>query len=870
MATTFQIVDTDLTTVLFDLNDENGTNNPDGVRTLLAAGGALGLGAGSPDPVVLSPPAIDGGFVVSNRVGLGTAGWRQIIRAPSTATTPDTVVTAVGTLAYLLGQGGTIKYVANNSAEVRYIDFEPSPAPALYQGLEMELYALTQLFQTNEGVQINLVRQPFLRGAELTAATNLLLNATLTEDFDATANRPDNWTWDSTTNLTAETITQTAVGGVVRGCYQFQKATGTAANLQQTTANSTYASGDVAVASFYARVVSGNSCQMQATVQFQTNAGANVGGLQSGGLVTLTGKWQRISVTTAAAGATTGKAQVSVQIDDTDANANVVQVCNVQAEKTSLTAFRVPSRAVAYNPTSTSLPRKLAVWAEGNAPTGAKLKVTADTLTMGAYRVYRVAEKATDILKATLHKSLRSGTLGTDTTSAADADAIDGNVALVSYTEPDPSFGTDVAGSGTSTTSVALAPPASLAVGDCMVAQIVYFREKLVASAPLGWQQVAVVRQATSILSSFHCWVKIADADDVAASTFTFSFLTGTGSGSGTDEYIAWIGRFPNVDPDNPVDTYASAVELATTAPTAPSITTTKNNNEIITTYIGAIVAASGSLTFTPPAGTTPTYTEVEDRQGNVTWRAMQVNTGNLATAGATGTKDATASASSDCLMFNMALNKATSVLQARSTVTYSGSGTGALPTGEYDVWLRYRTTAACFDRIRIEYALKASPTTWIALPDFLLDTRAGSTFTEFEEHRFGRIGIPDDQTLDTLTIRVSSGRELTSSGTLKLDCIYLAPAFERAGFISTPTIVANNEFLATVPSTGGVYHLSSTSAQSETAMVDGPVPVELQPGYQVLIAWPALLPITGYVDPTTEVTSSPTLQATVTPKYRT
>src|SRR4029077_6751144 len=136
--------------------------------------------------------------------------------------------------------------------------------------------------------------------------------------------------------------------------------------------------------------------------------------------------------------------------------------------------------------------------------------------------------------------------------------------------------------------------------------------------------------------------------------------------------------------------------------------------------------------------------------------RAMAVYTGLLATAGATGNKDATAVSAEEGITLNLALKKATAVLQARSTVTYPGLPTAAgLPSGEYDVWLRYRATAACLDRMRVEYALKASPTTWIALPDFILDCRAATSFTEYEEHLMGRLSVPEDQPLDTLTLRV-------------------------------------------------------------------------------------------------------------------
>jgi hypothetical protein len=848
--------------VLADFTDSTGASNPQGVA-LGIRDSAFHLGV--PPPVfTVVDNAGDGGQITSARMPLSS----MTLRLRASASTASALLLGLGDIGQILATGEHRLQFSPDGDDPLYIPLERSPALQALIGQSLGLTILERdSMVTDVDVVIN--RQPWAEGDELAPAVNLVTNPTLTHDFGGTANRPDDWAWSGTTGLSAETIAATTVGGLRRGVYRFTKADGTAASLQLTTADNSYASGDVGVFSFYARVVSGGTAKMRATLQFQTNAAGNVGGLHSGTLTTLTSAPQRISVTSTAAGATTGQAQVSIQIDNDDATSVTVEVWNAQAEKTALTPFRVPAQAVAYNPTSTTAPRKLAVWGEGNAPSLGKLKVTADALTLGRYHIYRVGAKAVDILKATLHKSLRSGTLGTDTTSTADGDAIDGNVAQVAYTEPDPAFGTDNGAGGASTTTISVTPPASLAIGETMVASIAYWRENAQIAAPIGWQMLGQQSNTLGVASQaamLTVFLKVADAADVAASTFDFEVLLQSG-GSGANDYVAWVGRFTNIDEDDPLDTVAFATENTATALTAPDITTSRDDAMIVTIAAAATVAGSGSLTFTAPAGTTPTYTEQDDRQSSSTWRAQAVYTGVLATAGATGTKDVTASASSHGILCNLALNKSPAVLVPRSTVTWTGA---QLPAGEYDAWLRYRVTAACLDRVRLEYGHKASPSTWIALPDFILDTRGASTFTEFAEHLMGRIAIPEDQPLDTLTVRVSAGRIASSSANLRLDCVYLAPAFERVGHLSAPTVLANGEHLYTDPSKGLVLHLASDSDQSEVATCDGPTPIELEPGYQVLVVWPALNPVAGFVDPATEVTSAPTAALTSTPRYRT
>jgi len=855
-------------TVLFDFNDPTGANNVGvgSVRTELAIGGGFDLGVPALDAVILAAPSEDGGEVVHLRQGFGSMAWRQRIRPPDGATSPDAILSAVGALAELLSYRGVLKYVPNNSTETRFIDFEPSPTPGVFRGLPLELMQITELLDSPQGFEIQMVRQPYLRGYELAPETNLVSNPTLAHDFGGTSNRPDGWAWDSTTGITGETIVQVETGGKRRGAYQFTIADGGVHNLQQTTAASTVASGEVAPFSFYARVTgTALTSRARAMVEYmQADGTTQVGSDQSGTLTTLTTAWQRLSVTPAAAGALTSRVRVSLQIDNTDATSMTIQLCNTQAEiGAAPSTFRASAAAVNYNPASTALPRRVAVWCEGNAPSRARLQVTADATTLKRLRVYRVSEDAVAVLKATLHKSLRSGTLGTDTTSVADADGLDGNVAQVAYTDPDPAFGTDATASGAADT-ITISKPSSLAEGEFMLAHIYRRTSGTQIVAPAGWSLLGY-SDSTTADSALFVWWKFADALDASASVSSYTFEVVYPNGGNTD-YRAWIGRFTNIDTNSPVDAVSFTQENATTAATLADLTTSADDAMIVGIIGAERTSASGTVSFTAPTGTTPTYTEQDDGTATATWFGSATYTGVLATAGATGTKDVTVVASADTIMCHLALRKAPAALAARSTVTFSGT---TLPAGEYDVFVRYRTTAACWDRVRVEYALRASPSLWTALPDFLVDTRAASTFSEYQEHLVGRLAVPEDRPLDTLTVRVSAGREITSSANMRLDAVILAPAFERVAEITAPTTLASGESLWSDARTGQALHLASDLDMLGVTEVAGPVPVELVPGFQVLYVVGTLGPLAGFTDPETQVSAAPTVAVTHTPRYR-
>lgn len=158
--TTVQLVNSDLSTVLLDLNDPTGANNASfgSVRTQWALGGAFSFAA--PHEAVRFNTALDGAFTVSSRRGLGEAFFRVLMAATSEAN----LRLGIGRLANLVTSGGILKIV---SGTTRYLRFEPSPLPTAYQGKELELNHVLAQFSAFQGIDVRLACQPYFEGAEV-------------------------------------------------------------------------------------------------------------------------------------------------------------------------------------------------------------------------------------------------------------------------------------------------------------------------------------------------------------------------------------------------------------------------------------------------------------------------------------------------------------------------------------------------------------------------------------------------------------------------------------------------------------------------------------------------------------------------------
>lgn len=415
-ATVLQIVDKDdLSTVLWDFNDSTGAANTGTVVTAFGVGGGFALSSPDTEFSQLATDNAPGGITTSTRQPLKLSTWRLRM----TASTYDNLVLGAGVLARLLQEGGVIKYVARGSANTRYIDFEPSPAPAFFDGQELELMRVLTLFDTPEGVPIQVWRQPFLRGPRLDSATNVLpTNALMVLDSDG-GGRPDGWTWASTTDITSESISASGE------CYQFTIATGSTRTLRCATQTATAAVGSTYTGSFYAKA-STTGPKAQVLVEFRNNADSILA-TATGTLTALTTAWQRLTVTTSAAPATTAYVNIALQMDNDDATSYTVQWRRAQLENASaVTAFVANSASVPNDPASSG-GRVYPYYIQGDAEAPVEVTLTQSAGTATVYQAL-IANKGTngrdgrgyltDYINGSKFYQLESATTGTDTSTS--------------------------------------------------------------------------------------------------------------------------------------------------------------------------------------------------------------------------------------------------------------------------------------------------------------------------------------------------------------------------------------------------------------------------------------------------------------------
>ena len=163
--TTIQLVDTDLSTVLFDLHSSDGSTNCSwgSVITKFGLGGNLTTTAPH-DAERFEHPGADGGFTTFSRRGLGEAKWRQVIAGSTEAN----LRLGVGRLTDLITRGTILRIVT--STTTRYLRLEPSGYPSPFQGKELELHDIFQAFSFRQGLDIAAACQPYWEGAEVTTS----------------------------------------------------------------------------------------------------------------------------------------------------------------------------------------------------------------------------------------------------------------------------------------------------------------------------------------------------------------------------------------------------------------------------------------------------------------------------------------------------------------------------------------------------------------------------------------------------------------------------------------------------------------------------------------------------------------------------
>lgn len=859
-----QIVQDDLTTVEFDFSTQ-GATNPYGIRTYFARDHRFNKGESVPRETYI-PSASGGGEIVRLVEDVTEMRWVQRFEADDL----DSLKRGIGEAGRLLNRGGILKLSEDGSvAAVEYIDFEPSPSLSLFAGQALGLlYA-----DPPEGgdakaldIAIAITRQPTSRESERLAEVNLATNATLLGDGNHNG-RPDGWAWDNAASISGETIDPDYKA------YRFTVATADVRNLTQTTPTATVAPGDQAPFAFDARVVAvlGVPAARAVVRYMQADGVTPVGAESVGTLVALSTAWQRIEVPApAVAGASTSRALVSIRVDNADGTAVELLLRNAQPENgPEPTPFRAGAELISCDPSATALAaRMMFVHADGDAPAPAKLWATADV--EGVKRIWVCRESADPVGVATsvLFKEWENGTLGADSTSQADTEAVGADALKVAYTSPDPSFVVDAAASGGGDTCT-LPKPAGLVAGQTMVVVLWRADAATVFGSPDGFRMVGTPeKNVTNTYAEklmMVAFTKLATAEDESdeVTDYTFSVLDDSG---GANSFGGWIGAFDDVDQLRPIARLRYSQSDASTNAVADAIITPEDDCIVVAAFAG--IGASGALTFGVPAGATPTYTERHDAQADVTYRAMAVYTGVLAAAGSTGDETSVASIAVDSCSLLLALRKAPAAVAPRSTVTFSD-----LQPGTYAVFHSAHPTAASKQRQELEYGLSAAPDVWEPVgPAWVADWTGAASFTRFLTRMMGFVEIPEDHGLDVLAIRLSAGLEAvpTAAAALHADHVFLAPANEFLAVIGAASVLTDGQMLVADAAKGQVFHLDGSELLVKRGTCEGPVPVTLEPvGAQLLVFVTENVTEQGYTDPTTRIDATQVMAVDYSPRRR-
>jgi hypothetical protein len=419
---TFRVVDdANLAAVILDLNDTAGTSFtlPPAVTSQVRL---LQLRTAEIEAVRFSPERAPGASTPWSKDPLVTTSWRQRISGG----TIDQRIEALGQINTYLRRGCTIECKLTGETESRYLDVEPSSAIPMVGDDPADVFHATLLADYPEGIPVAVLRQPYRRMAELSAAANVLLNPFLLWDTQAPTNTPDDWVWSTTANITNQTIDSTT------DAYRFDIATTATRALRQVYAAAV--AGDIWAGSFYAWVLAGSGAKARVTIDYLDIADA-VLATHTGTLVTLTPRPERQTLVTPAAPASTAKVRIGLTMGNADATAYTVYFTRSQLEKSSVvTRFRGGEQTVENDPAGAH-GRALPVWNDGDAPCPVKVKIKAGTgAKLAAVLVAarsnngpRGRLRLADFLNTVKLAQCEGGTLSNDTAGVVDADASPGS-----------------------------------------------------------------------------------------------------------------------------------------------------------------------------------------------------------------------------------------------------------------------------------------------------------------------------------------------------------------------------------------------------------------------------------------------------------
>jgi hypothetical protein len=207
----------------------------------------------------------------------------------------------------------------------------------------------------------------------------------------------------------------------------------------------------------------------------------------------------------------------------------------------------------------------------------------------------------------------------------------------------------ETAQTGSGATSIVVTRPAGVVSGDVMIASI-DAEGSGSFTVPTGWSSTGLF-SGTSFFGFSGVYFHVAGSGEPAS----YSWGLGTAR-KATGNIVSYVG----VENSSPIEvTATTAGNSVGTSDSAASITTTVNNTRVLIDF-GADDSA-GSFTITPPALTSKRASVFTSGTGSVLGSQTQDFT--QATAGATGTKTFTASASNPWGAITIALKPGTGLL---------------------------------------------------------------------------------------------------------------------------------------------------------------------------------------------------------------
>lgn len=194
----------------------------------------------------------------------------------------------------------------------------------------------------------------------------------------------------------------------------------------------------------------------------------------------------------------------------------------------------------------------------------------------------------------------------------------------------------------TTSASLTITKPVSLAVGDFMVAFIQGAQES--ATPPSGWS-LDINYNVASGNSQMKIYTKTADSGDVAASNFTWTFGGGQYHGGS-------IMRITGFNTALPMAVYAQDDALATATPTFTSTVTPNTVDSLLIFCLGTYVNASGNTRTASGyaiATSNPAWTEQLDQTVDTGSASFQMSIASSIRPQITATGDASCTMSGSC-----------------------------------------------------------------------------------------------------------------------------------------------------------------------------------------------------------------------------